>query len=212
MLLSRSTICSILLPWYLLFSRALGIPPGREIIGFRTVAEDEANYINQNHRPFRDEEFDVAARMFSQLGEGYSLINEPAGWPAEEDEWYCVVEADSAKMDAVTKVWIPESYEEVTWNPEVKEKKDLWAGTEEAISEYLESMVDNPRKALRFSYVQEDPDKLLMVIPSETINDNELDLEAQCWETESSLKEYAGERVEWTNWNILEDPREKSLV
>ncbi|KAI9054086.1 hypothetical protein LZ554_001257 [Drepanopeziza brunnea f. sp. 'monogermtubi'] len=212
MLLSQSTICSILLTWSLLFSRAQGTAPGKEIIGYRTVSEDEFYYLEENSRPFRNPEFDVAARISNQLGQGYTLINVPAGWRAKKGEAYCAFEANSAKMNAATKVWIPESYEEIGWDPEVKERRALWAGTEEEISDYLLSMVDNPQKALRFSYVQENPDQLLMVIPTETINANELDILAYCWKTEYGLKKYMNAQpVKWANWDILGDPRQEGL-
>ncbi|EKD16231.1 uncharacterized protein L3040_009531 [Drepanopeziza brunnea f. sp. 'multigermtubi'] len=190
-------VCPILLAVSFLANTAYG---SREVIGYRTVSQDEARYIRIYKRPFKDKAFDVRIEEYNQLGQGFYTVNEPAGWQGSVESWYCVLEADSRKIKEVKKVWIPQYYKNTKlWS--------LWKRNEKTILEYIRSIgVPNPRKALRFSYIKVAPQKLQMVIPTDTINNNELDITAQCWKTEGELSQYSSKTVDWKSWKIAGNP------
>ncbi|EKD12939.1 hypothetical protein MBM_08893 [Drepanopeziza brunnea f. sp. 'multigermtubi' MB_m1] len=200
--LSQS-IGSILLASSFLLSGALGEGEEREIIGYRIAHEDEAAYINEHNRPYRDEIYDDYTNR-NQLGHGIYMTNEPASWPAYDDEWNCVIKADSQKMKEVSKVWIPEYRREIKNGLAVWPIR-LWFAEEEDILEYIESLVpEKPEQALRFSYISGLPEELQMLIPTETINKNELDFWAQCWKTLDEQLEFSSKTIEWTtDWDIV---------
>ncbi|KAI9055742.1 hypothetical protein LZ554_000683 [Drepanopeziza brunnea f. sp. 'monogermtubi'] len=214
MLLSQS-ICSILLALSFLSNRAYG----REIIAYRTVSKAEADYINENQRPFRDKELDLRYEEHNQLGQGFYTINEPGGWPSIGHQWHCAIAADSEKMKAVSKVWIPEYY----WTTRrvgrksKSERVQLWtyeSKNEDTIIRYIrESLgVPRPEKALRFATIPSlsESIKLQMVIPTETINSNDLDFWAQCWETRAGLLESQPQpqTVDWMSWEDIAGNRD----
>ncbi|KAI9048446.1 hypothetical protein LZ554_007282 [Drepanopeziza brunnea f. sp. 'monogermtubi'] len=204
MLLSQS-IGSILVASSFLFSGALGEGEEnkQEIIGYRTVHVDEATEINKDNKPYRDEKYDYHPRYAPQLGHGFYMTNEPASWPADSDEWYCAIKADSEAVEKVGKVWIPKHRQQVR-NSLAIWPIQLWYADEEDIQEYVEGLVPkDPEKALRFSYIHGVPELLQMVIPTKTINNDELDFWAQCWETEDELLAFSSEIVPWTTkWQI----------
>ncbi|EKD12202.1 uncharacterized protein L3040_000330 [Drepanopeziza brunnea f. sp. 'multigermtubi'] len=216
MLLSQST-CAILLAWSFLSNRA----HGREIIAYRTVSRAEAEYINENERPFRDRELDLRSEEHNQLGQGFYTVNEPGGWPNVGPQWHCAIAADGEKVKAVRKVWIPEYY----WttrrvgrkskSKSTRERVQLWtyeSKNEAAILRYIESLgVPHPERAWRLALVPSlsASVKLQMVIPTETINGNELDFWARCWETRAELlaSQPQPQPVDWMSWEgIAGDP------
>ncbi|KAJ5054235.1 uncharacterized protein L3040_000515 [Drepanopeziza brunnea f. sp. 'multigermtubi'] len=152
MLLSRST-CSILLALSFLYSKAYG----RDVIAYRTVTKEEADSINEHEKPSRDELFDIFPYS-NPLGNGLYTVNIPAGWPAEDHEYYCVIKADREKIEEISKVWVPKL-------------PTSHYNNEEATLKYIESWtaVLDPKKALRFSYITEADKNLQMLIPTEMV-------------------------------------------
>ncbi|EKD19703.1 hypothetical protein MBM_01655 [Drepanopeziza brunnea f. sp. 'multigermtubi' MB_m1] len=201
MLLSQS-VCLILLALSFLVSRARS-----EIMGYRTVSKEEANIINQRRKPYRDDSFDKMALYFNYLGVGYSLVNVPAGWPSNDDEWHCVIEADSNKLDAVSKIWIPEYFDDPTWFGKT-ERVELWDAKEEVIKEYIEIKTGlDAEKTLRFSPAisqvkHMDANMLQMVIPTKAIKNDELGFWAHCFEEKQELLNYSKETIPWDQWEI----------
>ncbi|EKD13055.1 hypothetical protein MBM_08817 [Drepanopeziza brunnea f. sp. 'multigermtubi' MB_m1] len=197
-MLSSQSVCSVLLALGVLLDRA----HGKKVIAYRTVAKEEAAYINEHHKPHRDKIYDERRdRNFKrQLGNGFYTVNKPGNWDGVGDEWYCVIEADDDKMEEVGKVWVPKTTPGDGGRP-----KHLW-DDEDAILEYIGTLMPDPEKALRFSYIVPLP-KLQMVIPTEMINSDELDFSAECWQTQAELEAYSSETVDWTSWKIAgEDP------
>ncbi|KAJ5035101.1 uncharacterized protein L3040_008362 [Drepanopeziza brunnea f. sp. 'multigermtubi'] len=182
MILLSQSISSILLASSFLFTRACG-EREREIIGYRTLSS-EADNSNDYERRYRNAEYDEEATT-AQIGAGFYTFNEPAGWQARGNEWYCVLEADSELLKKISKVWIPKSYTKSTGDGETQ----LWHRDEETLLEYIQSIVpeSDPKKALRFSAIPSVPGKVQMLIPSETIED-ELEIWSQCYETEKELR------------------------
>ncbi|EKD15486.1 uncharacterized protein L3040_009186 [Drepanopeziza brunnea f. sp. 'multigermtubi'] len=211
MLLSQYTkFCSILLAASVLLGGALAAHR-RETIGFRTVSQSEAVLINEFKRPIKILQKDIGVEFANKIGEGYYLINVPAGYQALNGDWYCVVEAESGKMEDARKVWIPASHESVT--REDGTEKDLWTGDEEAIEEYIKAVGLNPRRALRFSDADSSgfdaaPDIKQMFIPIGMVNRVDLGLTAKCYETEEELKYFFSDVLAWTGWEITNDPRQ----
>ncbi|KAI9055112.1 hypothetical protein LZ554_000077 [Drepanopeziza brunnea f. sp. 'monogermtubi'] len=184
---------SILLASSFLFNTAYG---KEEVIGYRVVSPDEAEGINDREKPYNYKAYDDDS-LSPQLGRGFYMTNIPDSQLALADEWYCVIKADSDKIEKADKVWIPKTYEDKEGSTE------LWTGNEDAILEYIKSLVpDDPDEALRFSYIISAGDKLQMVIPPKAIDEDDLDLWAQCWETEEEQKEHSSETVQWTTWKI----------
>ncbi|EKD12989.1 hypothetical protein MBM_08751 [Drepanopeziza brunnea f. sp. 'multigermtubi' MB_m1] len=208
MRLSQS-ICSTLLASSFLFGNAQG-KDDRRIIGYRTVSRAEADFINKNNKLYRDTDFDLMALLFNQFGPGFNIVNVPAGWPGAPDEWYCVIEADRKKFNSASKLWIPEDYQQVNWIKSVQ-VIPLWSGNEHDVKSYIRSKKLDPEKTLRFLPVTLlDPDRnelLQMIIPTEVVNSNQLDLWAECWETKRELYDYSRETVYYMSWNIVGKPK-----
>ncbi|EKD15392.1 uncharacterized protein L3040_001759 [Drepanopeziza brunnea f. sp. 'multigermtubi'] len=194
---------------------------GRKIIGYRTVNKEEAEYINENHKPSTDDDFDdeEGPRQLGEVGYFYTT-NTPPGWQGDEDDWYCVVKANSEKIDAAEKVWVPEYYAWGAGSSADPNKMYLWSGDEGLLTEYITSLAKpggtespDPATALRFSYIAFwDKQQLQMVIPDALLKDDELDLWAECYETEAKLEEQATETVDWNSWRILGGPGQESEV
>ncbi|KAI9049326.1 hypothetical protein LZ554_007170 [Drepanopeziza brunnea f. sp. 'monogermtubi'] len=187
MFLSQS-VCSILLALSFLVNRAQGI----EIIGYRTASQNQAETINREEKP-SDE--------YGQLGKGLYLTDVPPSYSLYANPWHCVVKGNVDKIKDLSKVWIPESYDQITFRG-IRPTK-LWYEDEEIILEYVESKVSDPKRALRFTYYSEHYNKLKMVIPTDLINDDALGFWARCWETKNELMDYTrGETLDWTSWEI----------
>ncbi|EKD16840.1 uncharacterized protein L3040_001123 [Drepanopeziza brunnea f. sp. 'multigermtubi'] len=184
---------SILLASSVLFNTAYG----KEVIGYRIVSPDEAEGINDNNKPFDYKAYDDDS-LSPQLGRGFYMTNVPDSQLALSDEWYCVIKADSDKIGKADKVWIPKIFEDE------ERSVELWTGNEDAILEYIKSLVsDDAEEALRFSYIVGAGEKLQMVIPPEAIDEDDLGLWAQCWATEEEQMRHSSEIVPWTTWNIV---------
>ncbi|KAI9050363.1 hypothetical protein LZ554_005529 [Drepanopeziza brunnea f. sp. 'monogermtubi'] len=216
MQLQSKSICAILLAssfasgftWSPFLNKAQGLLGRRQIIGYRTVNRLEADIINDNHKPFRDKRLDENGR-YHQLGHGFYISNEAAFWKGRRGDWYCAVKADKNKIAKADKIYIPEYYPKTTSDGPIK-KTHLWAGDEDEILEYIESaksMIPNPEKALRFSLIMYEGLSLQMVVPTDMVNDDELDLWGKCFETKKELLEYSGETINWKKrWGIIGDP------
>jgi hypothetical protein len=136
------------------------------------------------------------------------IANEPTSWA--ETLWsrskYCVIEADSEMMEKFSKIWIPKEYSVKGSKTKPKLFWNFWEDNEDDIIEYIRSMgVPDPEKALRFSHIPSKPGMLQMDIPTDTINDLDLDFGAQCWDTKEELMKYSDEKVDWTKWKIAGD-------
>ncbi|KAJ5051533.1 uncharacterized protein L3040_001309 [Drepanopeziza brunnea f. sp. 'multigermtubi'] len=206
MLLSKST--SLLLALSFLFIRAQGFDESllnREVIGYRTASKEEAEKINENHKPYRDKRFDEGRRL-NQLGSGFYMTPDPAGWEGDMDKenWYCVITADSDKIKDARKIYIPEYYEE-TSHEEIEEKM-LWHEGEEVIVEYIRKFLPDPEKVLRFSYISLYEEDTQMLIPTDMLNSDVLDLWSQCYATEAELLAYSREVIDWKKWDVAGDP------
>ncbi|KAI9054581.1 hypothetical protein LZ554_001734 [Drepanopeziza brunnea f. sp. 'monogermtubi'] len=208
MLLPQS-ICSVLLASSFLFSRAQGQDDdNRIIIGYRTVSEDEAEDINMMQRPMRDKAFDMANydEGHRPIGSGFYMVNVPAGWKAQDEDWHCVIKANKAEFDEAIKVWIPE-YMHIIVSDSVVTQLKLWTGNEENIDYYIASLGLFPMgRELLFSRIKGVDTMLQMLIPTDMVNNQDLDLWSQCWRTKDELKAYASETVKWENWYIAGEP------
>ncbi|KAJ5035562.1 uncharacterized protein L3040_008028 [Drepanopeziza brunnea f. sp. 'multigermtubi'] len=217
MLLSQS-VCSVLLAASFLFGKG----HGREVIGYRTVSPWETGETNQNLRPVRNPNFDRKREKYNVLGSGYYMVNKPGGWEPTPPWWngarpqYCVIEADMDKVRKVPKIWIPESYSAKSGGGSRAPRKRLWTymtKNDDAINEYIKSMgVRNPKKAFRFAYMPGPKKEHQMVIPTETINNNELDFWAQCFPTKEQLLARSDKEVDWDSWGIIGDPDGAALI
>ncbi|KAI9050699.1 hypothetical protein LZ554_004819 [Drepanopeziza brunnea f. sp. 'monogermtubi'] len=206
MQLLSQVLCPILLALSSLLTRAQAAGEGRITIAYRTVSREEAYAINKNNKPFRDERYDESLKVIGQIGSGLYTTNKPSSWEVGPGKWYCVIEAPSEKIESYPKIWIPEYWERPVfggWNEQI----DLWEREESVLLEYIGTKSSKPKKALRFSYVAWWHETLLqMVIPTVTLNSNELKLWAKCFPTTTELEEYSSETVDWTNWDIIGEP------
>ncbi|EKD20729.1 hypothetical protein MBM_01411 [Drepanopeziza brunnea f. sp. 'multigermtubi' MB_m1] len=211
MVLISQYVCPIFLALSFLFIRAQG---ERILIGYRTVNEAEALAINSNNKPTRDERLDRVGPV-NQLGHAFYMTNDPIGWPGYRgvEKWYCYIKADVDKMREVGKVWIPHFIEEENFDGEM-EVINLWRGNEEDILDYIHSMLPDtmPEKVLRFSYISFVLGRRLqMAIPTAMVNNDDLDLWAQCFDKKKDLWETSDETVLWENWGIVGDPGRPSF-
>ncbi|EKD18002.1 uncharacterized protein L3040_004541 [Drepanopeziza brunnea f. sp. 'multigermtubi'] len=190
---SSQSVCSTLLALGFFFSRA----QGKEIIGYGTASQSEAETINREEKP---------SDANGQLGWGLYLTDVPPRRSLYKNPWHCVVKANVDKIKDLSKVWIPESYDQITFTG--RRPTQLWYEDEEIIIEYVETKVPDPKKALRFTHNPEDSSKLRMVIPTDLMHDDDLGLWARCWETKNELMDYSrGESLDWTDWQIVGFPK-----
>jgi hypothetical protein len=132
-------------------------------------------------------------------------VNKPAGWEGDDDDWYCVIEADIEKFSQVGKIWIPPYWDKPVYS-EITEEIQLWEGEEDDLMEYIvvRTKMSNPEKALRFSYVSWwHQTELQMVIPTQMVNSEELGLWAICFPKSEELKRYSSEVVDWKSWGDI---------
>ncbi|KAJ5032745.1 uncharacterized protein L3040_009338 [Drepanopeziza brunnea f. sp. 'multigermtubi'] len=102
MMLPLQSLSSILLASSLLFSGVQGIFDKREVIGYRVVADSQAQIFNENNRPHRNKMYDGEEfRRF--LTTGFYLSNDPNRWQAGGGESYCVIKANSKKLKEFSK-------------------------------------------------------------------------------------------------------------
>ncbi|EKD21549.1 hypothetical protein MBM_00662 [Drepanopeziza brunnea f. sp. 'multigermtubi' MB_m1] len=197
------SICAILLALSFLSKRAQAFPPveGREIIGYRTVSREEAEVINQDNIP----SYEAAYQGYwlpPILGSGLYVAEAITFGPVRPSDWLCAIEADSGKIAAAQKIYIPDvQYYKKSYYSAVEEKK-LRTGDEEVILEYIALKMENPKKALRFSWVHHETWRLQMVIPTDVLRDDDLYLTAICYETEKEVLDNSGASVSWSSWNI----------
>ncbi|KAI9055171.1 hypothetical protein LZ554_000135 [Drepanopeziza brunnea f. sp. 'monogermtubi'] len=215
MLSSQSTtVCSILLALGFLLNSAYG-EDGKEWIGYRTVSSGEANWINHNLRlyPYFDKSDDsdsVYNYDIPQIGKGYYMINKPETFllkddDDDDDQWYCVAEALSTRLQAASKVWIPE----YTYDKKGKKSK-LWGQDEKVLLEYIKTKVEgDPENAIRFSYMEKHPNELQMVLPTSMVVDDRLNTWSFCYPELELLENYMGATIDWTSWEIAGDPKPK---
>ncbi|KAI9053120.1 hypothetical protein LZ554_003387 [Drepanopeziza brunnea f. sp. 'monogermtubi'] len=186
--LSKS-ICAILLAFIFFFNQG---DATRIVIGYRTVSPVEAGLINSGNNPTRDTSYDHGPDDPFQLGNGLYLTQIPGAWAAEDDDWYCVIKADEEMLDQINKAWIPRVH---------------WFRGEEEVVHYIRRLpARDPEKALRFSYIWASEDLLQMLIPTNVVNNDELDLWGKCFETKAELEAYSSHNIDWEAWNLRGDP------
>jgi hypothetical protein len=139
----------------------------------------------------------------------------------EDDTWYCAVKARKWKTKRAGKVVVPAFYTKDTANGRVGPVQ-LWGQKEEVIEEYIksEAKIKEAEKALRFSWDKDDDLILQMAIPTAMVDKaptssfkrfipfasrSELDLWAQCWETEEELHQFSDDVIAWEKWDVKGD-------
>ncbi|KAI9054077.1 hypothetical protein LZ554_001248 [Drepanopeziza brunnea f. sp. 'monogermtubi'] len=201
------SICAILLASSFLLDRAQGVTPGRKVIGYRTVAEGEADLINEDNKPCREVLIDEARQKINQLGNGLHITREPGSWDGFPwwRNWYCVIEADINKIAEARKIYIPEYYQGTDRDGQRNEVV-LWHAGEDVIVDYIARTIpQEPGKALRFSWIADFEWEMQMLIPTDVVNNDGLDLWSECFETRDELKKYSSEVVDWEGWGITGD-------
>ncbi|EKD20387.1 hypothetical protein MBM_01069 [Drepanopeziza brunnea f. sp. 'multigermtubi' MB_m1] len=200
MLLSKSNHPILLLALGFLFSEAQGFLDGRKTIGYRSVSKEEAEIINADNKLHKDEDAD-SLKYLNPLGFGSYL--EPDIWPGEPGDWYCAVEADSSKLDKIRKVWIPEFWKRTDQFGNLIGEEELY-GNEALTVGYIGTVVPEPQKALRFSEVGLNRE-LSMLIPTQVIDSDDLELWCKCYETKEELREASDGAIDWEAWGIEGD-------
>ncbi|KAB8233201.1 hypothetical protein ETB97_011031 [Aspergillus alliaceus] len=116
-------------------------------IGFRRVSEAQAR------------EYAAAGNTLTltrkvngaQLGQAVYTSQTRDGWPANPQEWYCVIQADKAALDKTAKAWIPRAD---------------WFKKDKVIDAYIKQHKVDPAKTLRLSEIDGSQDHVLqMAIP-----------------------------------------------
>ncbi|KAI9051830.1 hypothetical protein LZ554_004092 [Drepanopeziza brunnea f. sp. 'monogermtubi'] len=178
----------------------------QNVIGYATVPTSQALRINEDNKLYVPE-FEYRP----QLGPGIYLVNEPGSWQGDEGSWYCAIKARRWKMNRIKKVFIPKTYLSLT-DDGIKENQ-LWGAEEGVILEYIKMlMISKPAKALRFSWVKGIRWQLQMAIPKEVVEKDDLDLWAQCFESEEELFEFSSDIVNFEAWTIAGDQESSSSL
>ncbi|EKD15577.1 hypothetical protein MBM_06205 [Drepanopeziza brunnea f. sp. 'multigermtubi' MB_m1] len=188
----------------MLLKLAQPLSPGEEW----QVTNEQARLINDGHKPRLLPPVE-GSEPAGALGAGFYMLNKPSGWRATEESWYCAIRAKKSKIKKISKVWIPKAYEKRT--EEGILDQELWDQSEDVITEYIqaEASIDDPEaaeKALRFSWVMGASDwQLQMLIPTNVLNNYNLDLWARCFDSEDELKKRWNYVVPWdssSRWDI----------
>ncbi|EKD20015.1 uncharacterized protein L3040_002308 [Drepanopeziza brunnea f. sp. 'multigermtubi'] len=208
MMLRSKSISATLLALSVLFSEAQGFfwQDKHTVIGYATVPSEEAQRINADNKVHVRE-----TDSLTQLGPGFFIVSEPDSWFGGEDSWFCAVMAKGKKMKQIPKAYIPKSYEVKTWNGWVEEY--LWGAREQSIVEYIRSelSIKKADEALRVSWVKGMAWHLHMLIPKKVVENDNLDLWAQCFETIDELMAFSDETIKWEDWKIKGDPGPKGF-
>ncbi|KAI9055963.1 hypothetical protein LZ554_000897 [Drepanopeziza brunnea f. sp. 'monogermtubi'] len=197
-------VCAILLGLSSLFTEAQA-EGKRKVIGYTKVTEAEGVQINLLGN--RLVKYGSPDSETSQLGFGIYLRQEPDswGWASEENnDWYCVVEADPDTFAKARKSYIPKDYQRVVSNLGVQRMK-VWYEAEYIIVDYIvwaSKRKPNPEEVIRFAYIPEFGFDLQMLIPADVLKDNVLDLWTECYDTKEKVKEHTTEAVNWDEWVI----------
>ncbi|EKD19983.1 hypothetical protein MBM_01935 [Drepanopeziza brunnea f. sp. 'multigermtubi' MB_m1] len=197
-MLRSKSIFPILLALSFLFRRAQGfLRINNELIGYAKVSPGLAQQINSDNKPRVEE-----SRTLQQVGPGFYLRS-ISNWYEDDGNWFCAIEANKNKMKEIVKVWIPKEFESMTWGSQIK-KYQLWGQDEEegAILDYIHSsvMIDEPEKALRFSWIE---GVAQMTIPTDVVNNGDLELWAKCFGSIHELNKYSDRHVDWEAiWTI----------
>ncbi|KAI9053584.1 hypothetical protein LZ554_002538 [Drepanopeziza brunnea f. sp. 'monogermtubi'] len=172
----------------------------RRNIGYGIVSKEEADMINEDNKLHFEE-----LAYVNRLGFGLFVVNELVSLEGIEEKWYCAIEADESKVEEMSKVWIPKSYQRVASDDRI-EQQELWAEDEDVIVEYIESlMLEEPERTLRLSWVEGIPWQLQMVIPANVVMNNDLDFWAKCFESEDALMDFSDDVNDWEAWDIKGD-------
>ncbi|EKD14652.1 uncharacterized protein L3040_000175 [Drepanopeziza brunnea f. sp. 'multigermtubi'] len=194
-MLRSKSLFAISLALSSLFSRA----HAAIVIGYATLTEEEGQRLSENKGLEIDED-----ENYNQLGAGLYTMNNPGNLMGGEGMWYCAIEANEEKLRGISKVYVPRSYERTRSFHRGPEKVDLWGAEDDVIVDFIEEtyLVQDPAKALRFSWNHASPWHLLMVVPIEAANDDSLDIQARCFKSKVGLIEATNESINWEHWGI----------
>ncbi|EKD20872.1 uncharacterized protein L3040_000974 [Drepanopeziza brunnea f. sp. 'multigermtubi'] len=187
-MLQSKSIFAILLALSLLFSEAHGFWWNMKVIGYARVPPGTASLINADNKVHIEERPD-----YDILGRGFYLGQEPSYshlGEGEEGFWYCAIKARDWNMKNINKVFVPERY---------------WIGglfKEVNLEAYLKWLTNKkPEKQLRFTFIERSDTQMQMLIPISMINNDDLDLWAQCYESEQQLRDSSKHFKDFIKWS-----------
>ncbi|KAJ5041578.1 uncharacterized protein L3040_005158 [Drepanopeziza brunnea f. sp. 'multigermtubi'] len=171
------------------------------VIGYTTVPESQALRINEHNKPVVQE-----SEYRTQLGPGLYMVNRVGSWKGDEGSWYCAIKARNWKMKMIGKAFVPKTFMGTTVNG--IEQTQLWGADEEVIVEYIRNKLgmSHPANALRLSWVLGIKWQLQMAIPKKVVDEDKLDLWAQCFRTEAELYAFSNKVIDFEAWTIAGDP------
>ena len=164
------------------------------IIGYRTVSavsttrSSHKNVPNPNHSQTQAADYNkqgtvtfTGNQISAQTGAGVYTTYD-GSWAGSSTDWYCVIMADSAKLQTISKAWIPESS-----TGGVK----IWYASDTVIDNFIKGLDSTitPSKTLRMSVISGDSNRTLqMSIPSALLGKNgPLGITATCKATKSEI-------------------------
>ncbi|EKD19547.1 uncharacterized protein L3040_002573 [Drepanopeziza brunnea f. sp. 'multigermtubi'] len=169
------------------------------VVGYASVPRELAVWINERNFPYPE-------HPSRELGEGFSLVNDPGKLQrvGREEDWYCVVKGSKRRIRRAGKLYIPNTYT----SQETGEEIDLWKANEHDIMTYSVTFksLKEPFDAFRFAWAPSSNDRLQMLIPKRTIQSIDMKLWAQCFETLAELRAFSSEIVPWFDpkkWKIV---------
>ncbi|KAJ5033585.1 uncharacterized protein L3040_008697 [Drepanopeziza brunnea f. sp. 'multigermtubi'] len=204
----RSTFTfATLLALSFLFNEAHGFWFGKMVIGYATVSKEEAEKINEHNKLYEHDKLHVTESASpTQLGPGVYMVNKPDIWKGEGGSWYCAIKASKWQMKKIRKAYIPRSL--LKLESGVSRRIFLWNQDETVIVNYMSSelWMRKPQKALRFSWVRRGYWEMQMLIPTDVVKKDKLDLWAKCFESEDELVRFSGDIINWAGtWGIKGD-------
>ncbi|KAI1076663.1 hypothetical protein F5B20DRAFT_315266 [Whalleya microplaca] len=157
------------------------------IIGYRSVTQQQA----QNYKDAGNTLTPDPNLIGTQIGTGVYTTPGPGQWPG--GGWYCVILADVDRLNAVSKAWVPKTYN----------GQQLWNQGDTVINNYIKALDAswNPAKTFRMSKIDGKEEILQMVIPFDLLNQNggAMNIKTQCSSNLADMGTYVVNYDEWKN-------------
>ncbi|KFY19741.1 hypothetical protein V491_04246 [Pseudogymnoascus sp. VKM F-3775] len=155
------------------------------IIGYRTAQAKKYNDAGTLT--------DDPNRIGTQIGKGVYTTPGRGEWQGSPNDWFCVILADSAAIDRVSKAWVPKQYD----------GSELWFKSDTVIDGYIKQLESSwdPAATLRMSIIDgKGYDDVQMVIPPGLLNSNGggMSITAFCKE---NINDIPNQRVNYDDWN-----------
>ncbi|ODH47411.1 hypothetical protein GX48_06514 [Paracoccidioides brasiliensis] len=175
---------------------------GKMIIGYMTVSKSIARDYNKHGTITWDEKRDRKSDDRQQTGPGIYTTPVRGQQEGGKNSWYCVIKADRAAMERVSKIWVPRENKNEHLQSLIGYNPTLWWRSEDTLHSYITWMEDSwdSGKTLRMSIVYKHPKQVQMSIPENLVNakNGHMGFTALCVTDQENLP---NEKVNYDDWH-----------